>query len=95
MKSKPIFQRTCAPLLLLTMMLLTGCAAQQKPLVEYQTIKQPAVSLPADLTSQIDVPQPPANMTFADSVALNAQLYGVIGQCNIDRAAIRKIELSR
>ncbi|WP_423777278.1 Rz1-like lysis system protein LysC [Enterobacter cloacae] len=76
-------------------MLLTACAGQQKPQVEYQVIKQPTVSLPADLTSQIDVPQPPASMTFGASVELNAQLYGVIGQCNIDRAAIRRIEEGR
>jgi len=34
-------------------------------------------------------------MMFGDSVSMNAQLYGVIAQCNIDRAAIRKIELNR
>jgi len=31
-------------------------------------------------------------MTFGDSVALNAELYGVLAQCNIDRAAIRRIK---
>nr|WP_257788815.1 hypothetical protein [Pantoea alhagi] len=31
-------------------------------------------------------------MTFGDSVSLNAELYGLLGQCNIDRAGIRKIE---
>jgi len=30
-------------------------------------------------------------MSFGDSVALNAELYSTIEQCNIDRAAIRKI----
>ncbi|WP_418888993.1 Rz1-like lysis system protein LysC [Pantoea brenneri] len=76
-------------------MLLTGCGTQQKPpVVEYRTIKQPRLNLPAELTSQIEAPQPPALMTFGDSVALNAELYGVLGQCNIDRAAIRKIESS-
>ncbi|WP_442954592.1 Rz1-like lysis system protein LysC [Pantoea sp. LMR881] len=73
-------------------MLLTGCAKQQKPLVEYQTVKQPRLNLPAELTSPIDVPQPPEPMNFGDSVALNAELYGVLAQCNIDREAIRKIE---
>jgi hypothetical protein len=34
-------------------------------------------------------------MTFGDSVQLSAQLYGLVGQCNIDRAAIRQIEESR
>ncbi|WP_428983865.1 Rz1-like lysis system protein LysC [Pantoea agglomerans] len=72
-------------------MLLTGCATQQKPLVEYRTVKQPQLSLPAELTSQIEVPVPSQDMTFGDSVSLNAELYGALGQCNIDRAAIRKI----
>nr|DAL18028.1 MAG TPA_asm: hypothetical protein [Caudoviricetes sp.] len=34
-------------------------------------------------------------MSFGDSVGLNAELYGALGQCNIDRVAIRKIESSR
>ncbi|WP_428983884.1 Rz1-like lysis system protein LysC [Pantoea agglomerans] len=76
-------------------MLLTGCVTQQKPLVEYRTVKQPQVSLPAELTSQIDVPAPPEQMTFGDSVSTNAELYSIITQCNIDRAAVRKIELTR
>ncbi|WP_422662158.1 Rz1-like lysis system protein LysC [Pantoea vagans] len=73
-------------------MLLTGCATQQKPLVEYRTVKQTQLSLPAELISQIDVPAPSQDMTFGDSVSLNAELYGALGQCNIDRAAIRRIE---
>ncbi|WP_425013245.1 Rz1-like lysis system protein LysC [Pantoea agglomerans] len=76
-------------------MLLTGCATQQKPLVEYRTVKQPQLILPAELTSQIDVPAPSQDMTFGDSVSLNAELYGALGQCNIDRAAIRRIEAGK
>ena len=76
-------------------MLLTGCAPQQKPQVEYRTISQPQISLPAELTSRINAPEPPDGMTFGDSVQLSAQLYGLVGQCNIDRAAIRQIEESR
>ncbi len=55
-------------------------------------MNQPKVPLPADLTSPIVVPQPPVPMMFGDSVSLNAELYGALGQCNIDRAAIRRIE---
>ncbi|WP_428984168.1 Rz1-like lysis system protein LysC [Pantoea agglomerans] len=73
-------------------MLLTGCVTQQKPLVEYRTVKQPQLSLPAELTSQIIVPEPPENMTFGDSVSLNAELYSVLGQCNVDRDAVRRIQ---
>ncbi|WP_423241649.1 Rz1-like lysis system protein LysC [Pantoea agglomerans] len=79
-------------MLLFPLMLLTGCVKQQKPLVEYRTVKQPNIPLPSDLTTTLDIPQPPASMTFGDSVSLNAELYGALGQCNIDRAAIRKLE---
>lgn len=95
MKSSAIWRRTSALSLLLTAMLLTGCAKQQSPQVEYRAIKSPQISLPAELTSPIDVPPVTENLTFGESVELNAELYGVIGQCNIDRAAIRKIEISR
>ena len=95
MKSSAIWQRTSALSLLLTVTLLTGCAKQQNPQVEYRAIKSPQISLPAELTSPIDVPSVPETLTFGESVELNAELYGVIGQCNIDRAAIRQIEISR
>lgn len=95
MKSSVTLLRTSVLLLLSPLMLLTGCVTQQKPLVEYRTISQPQISLPAELTSRIDAPEPPDGMTFGDSVQLSAQLYGLVGQCNIDRAAIRQIEESR
>ncbi|WP_459253685.1 Rz1-like lysis system protein LysC [Pantoea ananatis] len=75
-------------------MLLTGCGVQQKPQVEYRTISQPRLNLPAELTSQIEAPAPHEPMLFGDSVSLNAELYGIVAQCNIDRAAIRQIESS-
>ena len=95
MKSSAICRRTSALSLLLTATLLTGCAKPQNPQVEYRAIKSPQISLPAELTSPIDVPSVPETLTFGESVELNAELYGVLGQCNIDRAAIRKIEISR
>lgn len=95
MKSSAIWQRTSALSLLLTAMLLTGCAKPQNPQVEYRAIKSPQISLPAELTSPIDVPSVPETLTFGESVELNAELYGVLGQCNIDRAAIRQIEISK
>ncbi|WP_420871388.1 Rz1-like lysis system protein LysC [Erwinia mallotivora] len=76
-------------------MLLTGCGTQQKPQVEYRTIKQPYLSLPVDLTNSIDLPDVTPGITYGDSVELNAQLIGLVGQCNIERAAIRRIESSR
>ncbi|WP_420896534.1 Rz1-like lysis system protein LysC [Enterobacter cancerogenus] len=73
------------------MPLLSGCAQQQKPPVEYRVIKQPVLNLPADLTSRIDVPD---NPSYGDSVSMNATLYGIVGQCNYDRAAIRKLQVT-
>ena len=95
MKLSVTLRRTSVLLLLFPLMLLTGCVTQQKPLVEYRTVKQPQLNLPAELTSQIDVPAPSQDMTFGDSVSLNAELYAALGQCNIDRAAIRNIESTR
>ncbi|WP_456236302.1 Rz1-like lysis system protein LysC [Erwinia billingiae] len=86
---------TSALLLLFPLMLLTGCGTQQKPQVEYRTIKQPNLPIPVDLTSPIDVPPVPEGITFGDSVSLNAELFGLLGQCNIDRAGLRKIESIR
>jgi len=37
----------------------------------------------------------PETLTFGESVELNAELYGVLGQCNIDRAAIRQIDMTK
>ncbi|WP_437177821.1 MULTISPECIES: Rz1-like lysis system protein LysC [Erwinia] len=82
-------------MLLFPLALLTGCATQQKPLVEYRTISQPNLPLPTELTSPIDVPPVPDNMTFGQAVELSAELYGLLGQANIDRAAIRSIESAR
>ena len=92
MKSSATWLRTSALSLLLTVTLLTGCATQQNPQVEYRTISQPNLPLPAELTSPIEVPPVPDNMTFGQAVELSAELYGLLGQANIDRAAIRQIE---
>jgi hypothetical protein len=34
-------------------------------------------------------------MTWSQSLQLNVQAFSAIGQCNMDKAAIRKIELER
>ena len=95
MKLSVTSRRTNALLLLFPLALLTGCGTPQKPLVEYRTISQPNLPIPADLTAPIDVPAVPDNMTFGQAVELSAELYGLLGQANIDRAGIRKIEASR
>ncbi|WP_441339076.1 Rz1-like lysis system protein LysC [Pantoea ananatis] len=59
--------------------------------MEYRTIKQPRLNLPAELTSPIEAPVPTRGMNYGHSVELNVVLYGVVEQCNIDRAAIRSL----
>lgn len=95
MKLNVTLQRTNALLLLFPLTLLTGCATQPKQQVEYRTISQPSLPIPAELTGPIDVPPVPNNMTFGQAVELSAELYGALSQANIDRAAIRQIELNR
>lgn len=88
------WRQISALLLLFLMPLLSGCAQQQKPPVEYRVIKQPVLNLPVELTSRIDVPDLPDKPSYGDSVSMNATLYGIVGQCNYDRAAIRKLQVT-
>lgn len=57
-------------------------------------IKQPVLNLPVELTSRIDVPDLPDKPSYGDSVSMNATLYRIVGQCNYDRAAIRKLQVA-
>ncbi|WP_420026030.1 Rz1-like lysis system protein LysC [Enterobacter kobei] len=49
----------------------------------------------ADLTAETPIPGMAVPFTWQASLELNAQLYTALGQCNLDKAAIRKIESSR
>ncbi len=53
-------------------------------------VKVPSVPLPASLTA--DTPQPaiPENLTWSHSLDLNVSLLSALGQCNRDKADIRK-----
>jgi len=50
------------------------------------------VPLPANLTA--DTPQPaiPAPLTYGASLDLNVSLLSALGQCNLDKTSIKKIE---
>ncbi|GAA0517387.1 hypothetical protein GCM10009414_28740 [Tatumella terrea] len=72
-------------------MLLTGCARQQKQ-TEYRTVTVPCLPIPAELTAPITKPAIPDTFTYGDSVMLNAELFGLLNQANIDRRTIRNIE---
>ena len=49
----------------------------------------------ADLTADTPIPGMEVPFTWQASLELNAKLYSALGQCNLDKAAIRKIESSR
>ncbi|MGM8727322.1 Rz1-like lysis system protein LysC [Enterobacter hormaechei subsp. steigerwaltii] len=53
------------------------------------------VPISADLTADTPIPGMGVPFTWQASLELNAQLYTALGQCNLDKEAIRKIESSR
>lgn len=81
-------------LFLSLLMLLTGCATSPKHPVEYRTMKEKRLSLPAELTNPILVPTSTENLTYGESIEFTVVLYGFIEQCNIDKNAIRQLWFS-
>ncbi|WP_244207871.1 peptidase [Citrobacter gillenii] len=75
---------------LFLLQLLTGCGNTRTVYV-----KVPAVPLPANLTSETAQPAIPDPLTYGESLDLNVSLLSALGQCNIDKAGIRKIEEHR
>nr|WP_231566256.1 MULTISPECIES: peptidase [unclassified Serratia (in: enterobacteria)] len=69
---------------------LTGCGTTRTVYVPV-----PAVPLPTELTSTTPIPDIPPAMTWSHSLALNAELIGLLGQCNRDKRGIRAIEDKR
>ncbi|WP_423243802.1 Rz1-like lysis system protein LysC [Citrobacter freundii] len=49
----------------------------------------------ADLTADTPIPGMVVPFTWQASLELNAQLYTALGQCNLDKSAIRTIESER
>ncbi|WP_420777944.1 Rz1-like lysis system protein LysC [Kosakonia cowanii] len=49
----------------------------------------------ADLTADTPIPGIAVPFTWQASLELNAQLYTALGQCNLDKAGIRRIEESQ
>ena len=67
--------------------LLTGCANTRTVYV-----KVPVVPLPANLTSETAQPAIPDTLTYGASLDLNVSLLSALGQCNLDKADIKRIE---
>ncbi|NIF20277.1 Rz1-like lysis system protein LysC [Candidatus Pantoea multigeneris] len=80
--------RALTPVLIV--LLLSSCGSTRTVYV-----KVPYVPISSELTA--DTPQPtiPDNMTWSQSLQLNVLAFSAIGQCNLDKAAIRKIEQER
>ncbi|MDU2019956.1 MAG: peptidase [Leclercia adecarboxylata] len=70
--------------------LLTGCGNSRTVYV-----KVPAVPLPANLTAETPQPAISSPLTYGASLDLNVSLLSALGQCNIDKSSIRKVEESR
>jgi hypothetical protein len=87
-RSQPMLAATAVCLV----MLLSACAAQ--PIVHTvpvtKTVRQ-WVPIPAERVSPLEIPQPPPVLLWGQSLELNAALYGVIEQCQIDRTKIRQL----
>ncbi|MCQ0910442.1 peptidase [Klebsiella pneumoniae] len=58
-------------------------------------VKVPVVPLPASLTGETPQPAIPDSLTWGESLDLNVSLLSALGQCNLDKAGIRKIEEGR
>ncbi|MGL5968419.1 MAG: Rz1-like lysis system protein LysC [Kluyvera sp.] len=70
--------------------LLTGCGNTRTVYVPV-----PVLPLPANLTAETLQPAIPDPLTYGASLDLNVSLLSALGQCNIDKASIRKIEEHR
>ncbi|WP_458773817.1 Rz1-like lysis system protein LysC [Citrobacter portucalensis] len=85
--SKWLLRMMIALIGLCLLALLTGCGNTRTVYVPV-----PAVPLPANLTTETPQPAIPEPLTYGASLDLNVSLLSALGQCNIDKAGIRKIE---
>ncbi|QBJ32918.1 Rz1-like lysis system protein LysC [Hafnia alvei] len=79
-----------ALIVLFLLMQLSGCGNTRTVYVQ-----APIIPLPSNLTAETPKPKVPNSMSWSDSLLLKTRLYSALEQCNLDKAAIRKIELSR
>ncbi|WP_197057127.1 Rz1 lytic protein [Leclercia adecarboxylata] len=88
--SKWLLRMMIALVSLCLLQLLTGCGNSRTVYV-----KVPVVPLPANLTAETQHPAIPDPLTYGASLDLNVSLLSALGQCNIDKASIRKVEEAR
>ncbi|WP_432814036.1 Rz1-like lysis system protein LysC [Serratia fonticola] len=73
---------------LLLPLIICGCSK-----TEYVLVNPPKLN--PELTADTPIPKVPTPFRYVDSLELNAVLFVALGQCNLDKSAIRKIEASR
>jgi len=88
--SKWLLRMMIALISLCQLQLLTGCGSTRTVYVPVQV-----VPLPTNLIAETPQPAIPDPLTYGASLNLNVSLLSALGQCNIDKASIRKIEASR
>ncbi|EPQ5800995.1 Rz1-like lysis system protein LysC [Klebsiella aerogenes] len=70
--------------------LLTACGNRRTVY-----LPAPVVPISADLTADTPIHGMEVPFTWQASLELNVKLYSALGQCNLDKAGIRKIEEGR
>lgn len=88
--SKWLLRMMTALIGLCILQLLTGCGNSRTVYIPV-----PVVPVPASLTAETSQPAIPEPLAYGASLDLNVSLLLVLGQCNIDKASIRKLEASR
>lgn len=88
--SKWLLRMMIALVGLCLLQLLTGCGNTRTVYVPVSV-----VPLPTNLTDETPQPTIPDPLTYGASLELNVNLLSALGQCNLDKAGIRRIEASR
>ncbi|EDQ2533306.1 peptidase [Salmonella enterica subsp. enterica] len=70
--------------------LLNGCGSTRTVYAQV-----PTMPLPVNLLAETPQPVIPNPLTYGGSLDLNVSLLSALGQCNLDKAGIRRIEASR
>ncbi|MGY0151863.1 Rz1-like lysis system protein LysC [Edwardsiella tarda] len=70
--------------------LLSGCGSTRTVYVP-----APVTPISTELTADTPVPAVPDPLTWGASLELNARLLSALGQCNADKAGIRRVNKGR
>ncbi|WP_430247544.1 hypothetical protein ACIH2S_13030 [Providencia sp. PAZ2] len=88
--SKQCSKTMSALILLCPMMLLVSCGSTKEVLIPVQP-----TPIPAHLTADCEQPDIPENVDWGDMPQLLVDAMNSIAKCNLDKKAIREIEVNR